>query len=87
MKPEWLSTFTVVKLIKKETFGDLYLIKMKDNGELKILRKIKKVLFSKEPTEQIENFRYSLEEILSLDHPNITSITCHKEDEYNFYLV
>ena len=33
------------------------------------------------------DFRENLEEILQLEHPNITQIFDYKEDEFNFYIL
>jgi len=38
--------------------------------EIRLLRKIKKVAFNKNQSG-IEDYRFSLEELLVLDHPNI----------------
>jgi len=50
------------------------------------LRKIKKVTFNKNQSG-IEDFRFSLEELLVLDHPNIAQLYDYKEDLFNFYLM
>ncbi len=47
---------------------------------------MRKVVF-RDPTQGIEDYRFSLEDLLQLEHPNITQLYDYKEDEYNFYLV
>jgi hypothetical protein len=63
----WLNSFKVIKVMKREVFSDLYLIKMNSPqsiaGELRVMRKIRKVMFS-ETNSGIEDFRFSLEELL-----------------------
>ena len=81
----WLNSFHIVKSLDKEIFSELYLIKM-GNGQERVMRKVKKVVF-KEPTQGIEDYRFFLEELLQLEHPNITQLYDYKEDQYNFYLV
>ncbi|CDW71305.1 protein kinase domain containing protein [Stylonychia lemnae] len=86
----WLSSFKVLKVLEKEVFSELYLIKMSSPqsiaGELRVMRKIRKVMFQ-ETNSGIEDFRFSLEELLQLEHPNIAQIYDYKEDSYNFYVV
>jgi hypothetical protein len=63
----WLNSFKIVKYLKKEVFSDLFLIKMTSPGiiagQLRVLRKLKKVIF-RESNSGIEDFRFSLEELL-----------------------
>lgn len=40
-------------------------------GEIRVLRKIRKVVFQ-DTASGIEDFRFSMEELLSLEHPNIS---------------
>lgn len=41
----WFNTFQVQNIIKNEVFSDVYLIKTKDKGEFKTLRKLNKCIF------------------------------------------
>ena len=83
----WLSSFKIIKLLKKEIFSELYLIQMQGGKQkYRILRKVKKIIF-KDPQQGIEDYRFSLEELLQLGHPNIAKLYDYKEDQYNFYLV
>ena len=45
----WLNTFKVIKYLKREVFSDLFEIKMSQPssiaGEIRVLRKIRKVMF------------------------------------------
>ena len=43
----WLNTFQIVKVLGREIFSEIYLIRMKAaNQELRVLRRIKKVVFN-----------------------------------------
>ncbi|CDW87290.1 protein kinase domain containing protein [Stylonychia lemnae] len=87
LDPNWLQTFEIQKLQKKEIFSEVYEIKMlTGNKDKRLLRKIKKVVFNKNQSG-IEDFRFSLEELLLLDHPNIAQLFDYKEDLFNFYLM
>ena len=60
----WLSSFKIIKLLKKEIFSELYLIQMQGGKQkYRILRKVKKIIF-KDPQQGIEDYRFSLEELL-----------------------
>jgi hypothetical protein len=41
-----MNTFEVLRLVKAEVFSDLFLIKVKATKELRLLRRIKKILFN-----------------------------------------
>lgn len=41
----------------------------------------------KESQTGIEDFRFSLEELLQLEHPNISQIYDYREDAYNYYII
>ena len=49
------------------------------NSDLRVLRKVKKVVF-RDLSQGIEDYRFSLEELLQLEHPNITQLYDYKED-------
>ena len=66
----WFNTFQVLSSTNKEVFSEQYQIKMKQSGELRVLRKIRKIVFQENET-LLENFRFVFEEILLLDHPNL----------------
>lgn len=87
----WLNSFKVVKFLKREVFADIFLIKMTSPpliaGEMRVLRRLKKVIF-RESYNGVEEFRFSLEnELMKLEHPNIAQIYDYREDSYNFYLI
>ncbi len=50
------------------------------------MRIIKKIVFNSH-LSGIEDFRFSIEELLTLDHPNIQNVYDYKEDLYNFYII
>jgi hypothetical protein len=52
---------------------------MNQSGDLRMLRKIKKLIF-KDNDEVMDNFRFTFEEILQLDHPNLSQIFDFRED-------
>lgn len=69
-----------MKLLSREIFSELYLIRMVGgNSDLRVLRKVKKVVF-RDLSQGIEDYRFSLEELLQLEHPNITQLYDYKED-------
>jgi len=42
---KWLEQFTIVKMLDKDQYSDIFLIKTKGISELRILRKLKKTIF------------------------------------------
>ena len=58
----WLNSFTVHKLVKREIFSELYLIQFKNCPEMRLLRKIKKIVFNNN-LGGIEDFRFTLDEL------------------------
>jgi len=52
----------------------------------RVLRRIKKILF-KDPMQGIRDFRHSLEELLALEHPNMTQLLDYREDMHSFFLI
>ena len=65
--PHWFNTFKVIKNISRETFSEVFLIKMISpisvSGQERALRKIRKVIFN-DSNSKIEDFRFSLEDFL-----------------------
>lgn len=55
-------------------------------GEVRVLRKIRKVVFQ-DTASGTEDFRFSMEELLQLEHPNIAQIYDYREDPHNYYLI
>lgn len=51
-----------------------------------MLRRIKKVLF-KEPHKGIKQFRAMLDDMLNLEHPNMTQLLDYREDANSFFLI
>ena len=57
-------------------------------SKLRLLRRIKKFIFTKQhPRKDIENFRKKLEELQSLEHPNVMQLLDVREDLYSFFLI
>lgn len=82
-----MNSFIIDRLARKEVFSDLYEIRMKSGDkEKRFLRKIKKVIFNK-VDQGIENFRFQMEELILLDHPNIAKFYDYREDLFNFYIM
>lgn len=84
----FLNSFTLQMFIKKEVFGELFQVKMAATGEKRILRVVKKAVLRKESmNDQVDDFRFDLEELLELEHPNIAQIFEYQEDDHNFYIL
>lgn len=44
------------------------------------------MIFKENHQQGVEDFRFQLEELVQLEHPNIAQIFEYREDTYNFYL-
>lgn len=71
--------------MRSEVFSELYLIQSLEGGP-RLLRRVKKVLF-KDPTTGIKQFRAVLEELLQLEHPNMSQLLDYREDLHSFFLI
>ena len=69
----------------------MFQISIREKGaktsKLRLLRRIKKFIFTSHPKRDIENFRKKLEELQSLEHPNVMQLLDVREDMYSFFLV
>jgi len=78
-----MQSFTIVGLTRRCALYDMYTIKK--NGEEMILKKLRKVIFQDEVSTQ--RYRDILDEIMRIEHPNISTLYDFKEDDHNFYLI
>lgn len=86
---DWMESFQILNLLKQEIFSELFLIRMvQSNGSAmpRVLRRIKKILF-KDPISGIRDFRQKLEELLAVEHPNMTQLLDYREDMHSFFLI
>lgn len=84
-----MESFQILNLLRQEIFSELFLIRMvQSNGSAmpRVLRRIKKILF-KDPMQGIQDYRRQLEELLSLEHPNMTQLLDYREDMHSFFLI
>mmetsp|Transcript_29766 Transcript_29766/g.22078 ORF Transcript_29766/g.22078 Transcript_29766/m.22078 type:complete len:80 (+) Transcript_29766:498-737(+) len=68
LNDDWLNQFDLVEKLGYDVLTETYKVRMKKTKEMRVLRRLKKVVFK---GQEMDDYRYMLEDWLTIDHPYI----------------